>query len=88
MMYLFIWNNSYWEAFDKVKSMVCKDNTLQYFDVHKPVTVQVYASQKGLGASLLQDGHPVAFVSKALTSVEQHYANIEHELLACVCRAE
>ena len=51
-----IWNNSYKEAFDKVKLMVCKDTTLQYFYVHKPVTVQVNASPKGLGASLLQDG--------------------------------
>ena len=39
----FIWNNSYQEAFDKVKSMACKDTTLWYFYVHKPVTVQVDA---------------------------------------------
>ena len=84
----FIWNNSYEEAFDKVKSMICKDTTLWYFDVCKPVTDQVDASQKGLGAALLQDGHPVAFASKDFTPVEQHYANIEHELLTCVFRAE
>ena len=84
----FIWNDSYQEAFDKVKSMVCKDTTLWYFDVCKPVTVQVNASQKGLGASLLQDGYPVAFASKALTPVKQHYANIEHEQLTCVFEAK
>ena len=48
----FIWNKSNQVAFDQVKSMVCKDTTLQYIDVHKPVTVQVNASQKGLGATL------------------------------------
>ena len=84
----FIWNNSYQEAFDKVKSMVCKDTTLWYFDVCKPVIVQVDASQKGPGTALLQDGCPVAFASKALRSVEQHYANIECELFACVFGAE
>ena len=84
----FIWNNSHQEAFDKVKSMVCKDTTLWYFNICEPVTVQVNASQKGLGATLLQDGCPVAFASKALTSVKQHYANIECELLTCVFRAE
>ena len=83
-----IWNNSYQEAFDKVKSKACKDTTLQYFDIHEPVTVHVDASQKGLGAACLQDGWPVAFASKAFMPLEQCYANIEHELLTCVFRAE
>ena len=43
---------------------------------------------KGLAAALIQDGHPVACASKALTPVEQCYANIECEMLACVFRAE
>ena len=68
--------------------MVCMDMTLQYFDTHKPVIIQVDASQKGLGAALLQDGCPVTFASKALTPTEQHYANIECEMLACVFGAE
>ena len=62
--------------------------TLCYFDVRKPVTIQVDASGKGLGAALLQEGRPVAFASKALTPTEQQYANIECELLACVFGAE
>ena len=84
----FIWNTSYQEAFDRIKELVCKDTTLHYFDVRKPVTIQVDASGKGLGAALLQEGCPVAFASKALTPTEQRYANIERELLACVFGAE
>ena len=84
----FTWNDSYQEAFDTVKQMVCKDTTLRYFDSRKPVVIQVDASQKGLGAALLQDGRPVAFTSKALTPTEQRYANIEREMLACVFGAE
>ena len=38
-----------------VKQMVCKDTTLRYFDANKPIVIQVDASQKGLGAALLQD---------------------------------
>ena len=64
------------------------DTTLRYFDAHRPVIIQVDASQKGLGATLLQDGRPVTFASKALTPTEQHYANIECEMLACVFGAE
>ena len=44
--------------------------------------------KKGLGAALLQDGCPLAFTFKPLTPAEQHYANIEHELLTYVFGAE
>ena len=84
----FIWNTSYQEAFDRIKELVCKDTTLCYFNIRKPVTIQVDASGKELGAALLQEGRQVAFVSKALTPTEQRYANIERELLACVFGAE
>ena len=67
---------------------ICKDTTLWYFNICKPVTVRGYASQKCMGAALLQDSHPVAFTSKALTPVEQCYANIECELFTCVFRME
>ena len=46
------------------------------------------ASQHALGAALLQDGKVVAFASKSLSEVEKRYANIEHELMACVFGAE
>ena len=54
----------------------------------KLVTIQVNASGKGLGATLIQDDGLVAFASKALTPTEQHYANNEWELLTCVFGAE
>ena len=52
------------------------------------MTIQVDASQVGLGAALLQNGKPVAFASKALTKTERQYANIEREMLATVFGAE
>ena len=50
--------------------------------------IQVDASGKGLAATLIQDDSPVAFASKVLTPTEQHYANNERELLACIFSAE
>ena len=83
-----MWNPTYQEAFNQIKKLVCKDTTLWYFNVWKPITVQVDASKKGLGAALLQEGFPVTFASKALTPTEKQYANIECEMLAWVFRAE
>ena len=84
----FTWNKTYQDAFDSVKRLVCSDTTLHYFNICRPVIIQVDASKKGLGAALLQDGCPVAFASKVLTPTKQRYANIEHELLACVFGVE
>ena len=45
-------------------------------------------SEKGLGASFLQDGKPLAYASRALTNTETNYAQIEKELLAIVFGVE
>ena len=66
---------------------VVSDTTLQYFDASCPITVQVDASQVRHEAGLLQD-RPVTFASKALTEVEHHYANIEHEMSTVVFGTE
>lgn len=42
------------------------------------------ASSKGIGFVLLQNGRPVTYTSRALTSAEQNYSQIEKELLAQV----
>ena len=50
--------------------------------------IQCDASEKGLGAALLQEGQPIAFASRALTDTETRYAQIEKEMLAIVFAAE
>ena len=57
-------------------------------DVKKPIVLHCDASTQGLGASLVQDGKPVAYVSRFLTKCEQKYAPIELECVAIVfgCR--
>ena len=65
------WNTTYQVAFHKLKSLVCEDTTLRYFNTKKPETIQVNTSGKGLGATLIQDDGPVAFASKVLTPTER-----------------
>ena len=84
----FTWNASYESTFEQIKEAVVSDTTLRYFDPSLPVTIQVDASQVGLGAALLQNGKPIAFASKALTKTKCRYANIEREILAVVFGAE
>ena len=73
----FNWNTSYEAAFEWVKQAIISNTTLRYFNPSLPVTIQVNASQIGLGAALLQNNKPIAFASKALTDAECRYANIE-----------
>ena len=66
----FSWNRTYDTAFEWIKEAVVSDTILRYFNPSLPMTIQVDASQVGLGAVLLQNGKPIAFASKALTKTE------------------
>ena len=57
---------------------------LRYFDPSVETVIQTDASQKGLGAVLLQQGQPVCYASKALKDTEKNYSSIERETLGVV----
>ena len=80
----FVWSREHDEAFEQVKKLVTSYPVLKYYDLNAEVTLQCDASEKGLGATLLQNGQPVAFASRTLSKVEQRYAQIEKECLAIV----
>ena len=61
---------------------------LKFFDPKCPTTVQCDASGTGLVAVLLQREQPIAYASRALTTTEQGYSQIEKELLAVVFAME
>ena len=75
----FTWNCTFNAAFQHVKEVVISNTILQYFNPSLPMTIQVNASQVGLGAALLQNGKPMAFASKAHTKTKYQYAKIERE---------
>ena len=64
--------------------MICSTPVLKYYDVVNETTIQCDASESGLGATLLQNGQPVAFASRSLSAVERRYAQKEKECLAIV----
>ena len=78
------WKYEHDAAFEKVKELVTQAPLLKYYNPEEELTVQCDASDKGLGAALMQNGQPIAFASRALTEPETRYAQIEKEMLAVV----
>ena len=84
----FVWGQSEQAAFDLLKKIISEEQLLTFYDVKKSVVIQCDASGEGLGATLLQEGKPVASASRSLTSSERNYVALELECLAIVfaCR--
>ena len=81
------WNPLIDAVFQCIKAWICQTLlkvTLAYCDWSKPVVVQTDASEYGLGATLIQGSHSIAFISKSLTDIETCYVNIERKSLS-VC---
>ena len=85
---IFTWQTQQEAAFQKLKTMITTVPVLKFYDLNEAATIQCDASEKGLGATLLQQGQPVAFISRSLTKAEQNYAQIEKECLAIVFACE
>ena len=54
---------------------------LSLFDENKEFVLQCDASESGLGACLIQEGHPIMYASRSLTETKCNYAQIEKEFL-------
>jgi len=82
------WTAAHQQAVDDIKNAVASTPVLRLFDPSVPATIQTDASSTDLGAELLQNDQPVAYISRALTDAESRYAQIEKELLAILFAAE
>ena len=71
-------------AFDAIKAEFKKKIILPYFDRNKETTLQTDASMKDFGAVILPEEQPIYYASKALTSAEKNYQNLECEAQAAV----
>lgn len=85
----FISSETHQSAFLAGKQLIARAPCLAYFYHTRPVTLQVDASQGGLGAALLQpndsgDLQPVAYTSCKMRPNEELWAQIEKECLAIV----
>ena len=80
----FEWRSEHKASFQKLKELCTHAPVLAYYDPHKSAEIQCDASSSGIGAVLLQDGKPVAYTSRSMTTTESRYAQIEKEMLSIV----
>ena len=85
---IWTWQKQQEKAFKEAKRVVTMQPVLKFYSLDEEVTLQCDASEKGLGATLLQNKQPVAFASRALSKTEQNYAQIEKECLSIVFGCE
>ena len=72
------------EAFRNIKKIFSTKITLPYFSQNRESVLQVDASKKGLGATLIQNETPIYYASRTLSNAEKNYQNLERECLAAV----
>ena len=80
----FKWSSQAQDSFEHLKRLMCSAPVLQLPDFTKPFVVETDASGGGIGAILIPEGHPIAFLSKALSVKNLELLFYENEPLRLV----
>jgi hypothetical protein len=84
----FIWSEQATTAFLALKKAMSTTPVLQLPDFQKQFTVERDACDSGIGAVLMQDQHPLAFLRKPLSIQHQQLSIYEKEFLALIMAVE
>jgi hypothetical protein len=78
----FTWTPTNSQALQTLKMAMCTTPVLALPDFTKTFVLECYASRKGIGAILMQEGQPLAFTNKQLS--ERNFGKLiyENEMLA------
>jgi hypothetical protein len=80
----FVWGSQQQRAFEHLKRILASSAVVKPYSLKKDLVLECDASENAIGAVLSQEGHPVMYLSRSLTSAEKNYAVIEREALAIV----
>lgn len=80
----FSWNNEAQSAFENLKTTMANAPVLNMLDFNVDFVIETDASRGGVGAVLMQNNHPIAFMSKALAQKHLRMSTYEKELMALV----
>ena len=80
----FHWGPAAELTFEELKKVMTHAPLLTLPNFSKPFAIECDASRVGIGAVLMQDGHPIAYFSKALSPTNLNKSAYEKELMALV----
>ena len=75
-------------SMSELTKLVTSVPLLAYYNPSKELVIQCDASSTGLGSTVIQEGRPLAYASRALYTIEVGCAKIEKECLAIVFSLE
>ena len=75
-------------AFVRLKEALSSTPVLKLPDFSKPFVLETDACDTGIGAVLMQDNRPIAFLSKALSPQYRTLSIYEKEFLALIMAVE
>jgi hypothetical protein len=78
----FIWTDEAQTTFDALKKAMSSTPVLTLPDFELAFVIETDACEKGVGAMLSQNGHPITFFSKSLSANNQKLSTYEKEFLA------
>lgn len=76
---LFVWTSEHQASFQALQQALCSAPVLGILDFSKPLAIETDACHNGVGAVLLQSGHPLSYVSKPLGIKTQGLSTYEKE---------
>jgi hypothetical protein len=84
----FHWSPDAQQAFDALKVAMTRTPVLALPNFQEPFTIETDACQDGIGAVLMQQGQPIAYLSKALGEKHKSLSIYEKEFLALILAVE
>lgn len=76
---LFVWIFQHQQAFDGLKQALVSASVSALPDFSVPFCIYTNACKSGIGAVLMQKGHPLAFLSKVLGPKNQGFSTYKKE---------
>lgn len=80
----FVWSTEATQAFEDLKQALIGAPVLALPDFSKNFVVETDACGYGIGAVLMQDSHPLAYISRHLKGKQLHLSIYEKQLLAVI----
>lgn len=81
---IFHWTSTHEQSFQALKQALVSAPVLALPNFHRPFSIETDASDSGIGAVLTQDGHPLAYISRALGPRSRGLSTYEKEYMAVI----